>query len=321
MDVVLLGLVTGVVAGAVMARGRLCMNSGLRMAAFERSGGVLRAFAIAVAVQMLALALLVAVGFDVTRIGTFPLSQLVGGLVFGAGMALAGGCIAGILWKTGAGSLATAIAIAGFGAGELLIRGPWDGARKELDTAVSRPSDQTLFDALGVAYEPAAALLGAALLVLLLRRSRVALGWGLALGAVAIGAWLTASAAGHDYGLGFVGTADRTERALSAGAPGDIPFPFYVAAGLIAGAAAATRSGLRWPDRARAARALAGGLAMGVGGTLAHGCNIGNGLTGIPLLSLGSVWATAWMAVGALVTWALVLRPLPGLRGHERARA
>ncbi len=321
MDVVLLGLLTGVVAGAVMARGRLCMNSGLRMAAFERSGGVLRAFAIAVALQMLALALLVAAGFEVTRVGTFPLAQVVGGLMFGAGMALAGGCIAGILWRSGAGSLATAIAIAGFGAGELLIRGPWDGAREELDTAVGRPTDQTLFDLLGVAYEPAAALLGAALLALLLRRSRVALGWGLALGAVSIGAWLTASAAGHDYGLGFVGAADRTERALSAGALGDVPFPFYVAAGLVAGAAAVTRSRLRLPDRARAARALAGGLAMGVGGTLAHGCNIGNGLTGIPLLSLGSAWATAWMAAGALVTWALVLRPFPGLRGHERARA
>jgi len=36
-------------------------------------------------------------------------AQLAGGLVFGVGMALAGGCIVGILWKTGGGSVALAM--------------------------------------------------------------------------------------------------------------------------------------------------------------------------------------------------------------------
>ena len=38
------------------------------------------------------------------------------------------------------------------------------------------------------------------------------------------------------------------------------------------------------------------------GGSVAHGCNIGQGLTGIPLLSLGSMLATVAMAAGALLT-------------------
>lgn len=57
---------------------------------------------------------------------------------------------------------------------------------------------------------------------------------------------------------------------------------------------------------------------MGVGATLAHGCNIGNGLTGIPLLSLGSILALAAMAAGAVVTWRLLLASSPRLRGNER---
>jgi hypothetical protein len=57
---------------------------------------------------------------------------------------------------------------------------------------------------------------------------------------------------------------------------------------------------------------------MGIGANAAHGCNIGHGLTGIPLLSLGSLLATALMAVGALVTWHFLLSARPAVRGVER---
>ena len=63
---------------------------------------------------------------------------------------------------------------------------------------------------------------------------------------------------------------------------------YGAALGLVAaGAALAGSRRLRMPDAPRAARAAAGGLLMGIGGSLAHGCNIGHGLTGLPLLSLG----------------------------------
>jgi uncharacterized membrane protein YedE/YeeE len=86
---------------------------------------------------------------------------------------------------------------------------------------------------------------------------------------------------------------------------------------VIAGGAALGERRLRIPDRARAWRALAGGVLMGAGGSVAHGCNIGHGLTGLPLLSLGSLLATASMAAGALITWRYLLAPRPGLRGRE----
>lgn len=37
---------------------------------------------------------------------------------------------------------------------------------------------------------------------------------------------------------------------------------------------------------------------MGIGGTLAAGCNIGNALTGLSILSLNSVVATGGIIVG-----------------------
>ena len=71
------------------------------------------------------------------------------------------------------------------------------------------------------------------------------------------------------------------------------------------------------PDAARARRAAVGGVLMGVGGNVAHGCNIGHGVTGLGLLSLGSLLATASMATGAVLTWRLLLSGRPGLRGRD----
>jgi uncharacterized protein len=153
----------------------------------------------------------------------------------------------------------------------------------------------------------------------LLGRHRDGLLAGVALGAVAAATWIAADAAGYGYGLGFVGAADGTRAALEAGSA--LPFQLWLAAGVVAGGAALGERRLRVPDLARATRAAAGGLLMGVGGSLAHGCNIGHGLTGLSLLSFGSLLAIACMAAGALLTWRLLLAPRPALRGRESVAA
>jgi uncharacterized membrane protein YedE/YeeE len=48
-------------------------------------------------------------------------------------------------------------------------------------------------------------------------------------------------------------------------------------------------------------RHLAGGILMGVGGVLAMGCSIGQGLSGMSTLSIASVLATASMLFGAVI--------------------
>ena len=89
----------------------------------------------------------------------------------------------------------------------------------------------------------------------------------------------------------------------------------FLALGVLGGAALAASGPLRRPDFPRLARALAGGVLMGFGANMAHGCNIGLGLASIPTLSLGSLLAVAFMALGALAVRRLVLEPLPALRG------
>jgi uncharacterized protein len=319
-------LAVGLATGALMAHGGLCFNRALRCAVFVRRPALLRAFAFAVAVQLLVLPVLVALDVDPLArnaeaggLPLLPVAQVVGGLVFGAGMALAGGCVTGMLWKAGSGSVALALAIAGFAAGELLIRGAGRSVIETLDDA-ARPSERSLAGVLGAGYEPVALAAGIVGLALVLGRGHGhgGVARGLALGAVAAAAWLAAAWADYGYGLGFIGAADGTRSALSAGSR--LPFQLFLALGVVGGAALAGPRRPRVPDAARAARGLAGGLLMGAGGSIAHGCNIGHGLTGLPLLSLGSLLATAAMAAGALLTWRLVLAPSPRVRGTEKAR-
>ena len=318
-------LAMGLIAGAVMARAGLCFNRSLRRAVFDRRPTLLRAFAIAVAVQLLLLPLLIAAGVGPlersARTGgpaLLPIAQLGGGLAFGAGMALAGGCVTGMLWKAGTGAAALAIAIAGFAAGELLIRGAGSDLITALDDA-ARPGTSSLPALLGAGYATAAIPLGVLTLAWLLAKRRDGVAAGLALGAVAAAAWVAADAAGYGYGLGFVGAADGARAALEQGRR--LPFQLFLALGVLAGAALAGPRRASMPDTARAARALSGGLLMGVGGSVAHGCNIGHGITGVPLLSLGSLLAVSSMAAGALATWRVVLAGHPRLRGSDRVGA
>jgi hypothetical protein len=319
---VLPALLVGVAAGIVMTRAGLCFNRALRRAAFERHPTLLRAFAIAVAAQLLILPALVAAGVDPLERSAdaggpalLPAAQIIGGLAFGAGMALAGGCVTGTLWKAGGGAVALMLAIAGFAVGELLMRDAGSGVIEALDDA-GRPARGSLPELLDVDYQSLAVLVGAVALGLLLARRRDGVVAGLALAAVAAVAWVAADVAGYGYGLGFVGAADGTRTALDTG--GDLPFQLWLAAGVLAGGALAGARRLRLPDGPRAARAIAGGLLMGAGGSIAHGCNIGHGVTGVPLLSFGSLLAIACMAAGALITWRTLLARRPRLRGAER---
>jgi hypothetical protein len=55
-----------------------------------------------------------------------------------------------------------------------------------------------------------------------------------------------------------------------------------------------------------ASKHFAGGLGLGVGASLAAGCTVGHGLTGVPLLAPGSILAILSIFAGSAITslWA-----------------
>lgn len=125
---------------------------------------------------------------------------------------------------------------------------------------------------------------------------------GLAVGGVGTVAWVASSLTGREYGLSMTEPTFSLFRLLFLGNANAVSWSTFMLLGLPLGAyLAARRSGeFKWraPSPQRILQALAGGVTMGIGAAIAGGCNIGHGLTGVPLLALSSITATAATTVG-----------------------
>ncbi|MBI5905601.1 MAG: YeeE/YedE family protein [Deltaproteobacteria bacterium] len=115
------GLAVGGIAGFLMHRSGFCLAGAFRDVFLFRDAFLARNLLLAVVASM--------VLFEgARRLGLLPFhpfpllgppsaAHLGGGMVFGVGMVLAGGCVVGTLYKTGAGNLPAAAAILGLIAG------------------------------------------------------------------------------------------------------------------------------------------------------------------------------------------------------------
>ena len=91
----LTGLLVGGGYGYIAQRGAFCMSSGFRMVVTDGNTTKLKAFVLAIALQMLVVPLVFALGLSApTYPAMFPIGAVVGGLLFGASMQWAGGCAA-----------------------------------------------------------------------------------------------------------------------------------------------------------------------------------------------------------------------------------
>lgn len=133
---------------------------------------------------------------------------------------------------------------------------------------------------------------------------------GGALGALGVLAWLTGAPAGWHWGLSITGPSRSLVDAGLLGQIGSFNWGSAMLIGLPAGSWASARLrgriGWRAPGPAELPSRFAGGLLLGVGGTLAGGCNIGNALTGLSVLAVNSVLAALAM-VGGVALGVLVL--------------
>lgn len=148
---------------------------------------------------------------------------------------------------------------------------------------------------------------------------------GLALGGVGLLAWVSGSVAGRGWGLSITGPSRSLAEIALLGMPA-ADWGTALIAGIPLGAwlSARARGPVRWraPGRGELGRRFAGGVLMGVGGTLAAGCNVGNALTGLSVLALNSLIATPAIVGGAAVAvaWPGWRQRLPGVpvRGAPR---
>ncbi len=323
-----LGMAGGAVLGYAGRRGRFCTLGAIEDAVYAADWTRLRAWAFAAALaialtQTMALAGVVDLDRSIylgAEIGW--LGAIVGGLMFGFGMALVGTCSYGTLLRCGGGDLRAVvvflvIAVAAYaamrgltGIGRVILIEPF-----RLDAAsIGGPS---LAGASGRAGTVAvAAALVAALLIFALWRGQLVARRSLALAGATIGAvvvfgWWVTGVAGDDpfdpmrvESFSFVAPLGETLVFVMAASGARVDFMEGSVIGVLAGALlAARRAGeFRWEaydDAREMKRHLAGATLMGTGGITALGCTIGQGLTGISTLSLASLLAIGAIFAGA----------------------
>jgi hypothetical protein len=327
----LLGLLIGCVLGFAARRGRFCTFGAIEDAVFARDVRRLRAWALAVAVAMVGVQVLSLYGLELDRtlyasshLEVGPL--ILGGLTFGFGMALVGNCAFGNLLRLGGGDLKALVALLVVAvSAAMAMRGLTALVRIVAVDPIAVPMPggrlQLLPNLLGLgpaassflAYA-CAALLGAyALKDAAFRRDRKLLTSAVVIGlCVTAGWWATGFAGSDPFGterpasLSFARpVGDAVLWAMLASGM-QVDFGIASVAGVVLGAFVEARQArkFRWeaPDDAREMRRhVLGAFMMGTGGVTALGCTVGQGVTGIATLSVGSAIAVASIALGTRV--------------------
>lgn len=330
-----LGLLLGLIFGATGNRSGFCLMRGLADAwsasPENRDSRKLRSFALAMAVALLGSQLLVVtspLSLDDALYRTLSLSWLLvplGGALFGYGMVMANGCGARSLVLLGSGNLRSFVVLVCLGiTAYMTLSGVLAPLRVWLEgaTSVALPA-RDLPNWLGqygfgqaLARWMPTLLLSAALLVWALSNSsfraspRDWLG-GMIIGALIPAGWYVTGVLGFDdfeplrlATLTFIAPIGESLQYLMLSTGTRLGFSVTVVAGVVLGSliiALATRS-FTWqgfPDHTRILRSMGGGALMGVGGVLALGCSIGQGLSGFSTLALTSFVAIAGILVGA----------------------
>jgi uncharacterized membrane protein YedE/YeeE len=344
--VILAGLVIGLVYGAVGLLSGFCLMSSMRGWQADGDGRLVRTYALAIAVaiatsQFLAGNGVVDLGKSIYLQPTFSAPVLfLGGLLFGYGMVLSNGCGSRALVLLGRGNLRSFVVVIVLGiAAQMTLKGLIAPARIALvqasQTTVNAKSLTSLLTSLlatlGAAEAVSRALAAAVVVVALFlfafahpafRRSPGQIAAGIIVGLLVAGGWFVTGYLGADdfnpvpvTSLTFIAPiADALQYAmLSTGLT--LNFGIATVAGVFAGslvtALATGRFHFEGYSSPRHMLRSAGGAAlMGIGGVMAFGCSIGQGLTGVSTLALGSFVALAGILLGTTA----------GLRGSLRVQ-
>ncbi len=267
------------------------------------------------------------------------LRYLLGGLLFGVGMTLASGCGNKTLVRIGGGNLKSLVvlAIAGAGAYVMLWTDFYDSVFGGMVSATSinlAPhgfASQALGDLLGVGNTVAGAVVALALVAYAFssrdfRENKDNIFGGIIIGLVIVGGWYVT---GGEMGARWKEFADfadtkplrvETQSYTFISAMGDavryamnpkdtslINFGIVALAGVIVGS-------LLWSLLSRSFRMewfasggdfrnhAIGAVLMGIGGVLAMGCTVGQAITGVSTLALGSILTFIAIVAGAAGT-------------------
>ncbi|MEL7254958.1 MAG: YeeE/YedE family protein [Pseudomonadota bacterium] len=330
----LIGLMGGLALGLAARVGRFCTLGAIEDALYGADTRRLRMWAIAIGVAIIGTHLAQALGgFNsadtayLTRTWN-PWGTIVGGLMFGYGMALSGNCGYGALARLGGGDLRSFVIVLVMGlSAYFVMSGPLAHARVWLfpvDMNASAPQGFAhLFSDIGLSPLTTGLAAGIALCAVALARadmrpSASQLFWAAVVGAVIVSGWA------GTYWIATTGFAPEPIETHTFAAPigdtifytmtasgNDLSFSVGSVLGVVMGAALGSYSKghFRWEaceDPRELKRQLLGAVIMGPGAILAVGCSVGQGISAFSVLAYSAPVAFLAIFAGA----ALGLRQL-----------
>ncbi|WP_432449989.1 YeeE/YedE family protein [Aliiroseovarius marinus] len=314
----LVGLVGGVMLGLAARLGRFCTLGAIEDALYAGSGLRLRMWGMAIGVAMIGSHALMASGHlpaaetVYLRLGWNPLASIVGGLLFGYGMAISGNCGFGALARLGGGDLRSFVIVMVMGlSAYVAISGPL--ARLRVAIFPENPADP---EALPSVAHGLAGLMGGTpalvgmglggLLVLAmlankeLRGARVELFWSVIAGLAVVIGW-GGTAFILEHGFSAIPVESHTYSAplgdmiiyLMTSSGNNLNFGVGSVVGVLAGAFIGSlfKGHFRWEaceDPRELKRQIGGAVVMGFGAVVAIGCSIGQGLSAFAVLYYGA---------------------------------
>lgn len=336
-----MGFVIALVFGAVANKTNFCtmgaVSDWVNMGLKGRLGAWVLAMGIAVAgAQILELTGVVDIGSSIYRTANFGLGGYIfGGLLFGIGMTLGGGCGQRTLVRVGTGNLKSLVvllilAIAAY----MTLRGILATVRvaafepMTLDLTTQGIADQGLASVIAGwtgmeltnSLRWATGLIVAAVLILwamsqsAVRENKDNIIAGVVIGLLIVASWVVTGVLGADdfdpvpvEGMSFIAPTGNTLSYLMTYTGATINFGIAIVLGIITGSflyAIFTRTFAieTFTDKQDMINHLSGGLLMGFGGVLALGCTVGQAITGISTLALGSFIAAISIVAGSALT-------------------
>jgi hypothetical protein len=335
------GLIIGMALGFVVHRTNFCAMGAVSDIISFGDWKRMRAWVLAMAVailgaQTLHLLGLVDLGKSIYLSGRLQLSGLIlGGLIFGFGMVLAGGCPGRNLMRVGNGDLkAMLVMFVVAWAANLSMKGVLAYPRITLqdlvsiDLAAMGLPDQGLPAIVGALAGGASPALHAVVMLVVagalaafafkdagFRRSPRHMAAGVLLGLLVTAAWyVTGNMGADEFAEVPVQTTGLTFIAPSANAlkywmfwTGDtITFSVATVTGVVIGSFISSWTSRSFHlstfvDTPDTVRNIVGAVLMGFGGIMALGCTFGQGITGMSTLALGSVIATLSIIAGGVL--------------------
>ena len=312
----LIGLLGGIALGLAARIGRFCTLGAIEDFLYGGDDRRLRMWVIAIGVAILGTHLALSFGWLVASETTYlervwnPLGSIIGGLMFGYGMALSGNCGYGALARLGGGDLRSFVIVLVMGlSAYVALSGPLAQARVWLfpvETGATSPQGFTqILESAGVPAGVTGLVVGGILIALALsraemRRSYSQIFWAAIVGLAIVSGWI-----GTHWVAATGFEAEPVETHSFAGPIGDTIYYSMTASGnalsfsvgsvfgVIIGAALGSYSKghFRWEaceDPRELKRQILGAAIMGPGAILAVGCSVGQGISAFSLLAFSA---------------------------------